>query len=429
MPLSGGSPHPRGDGPCPSPPASQRRPFSPPAWGWSDQARAHRGSTRVLPTRVGMVRPGTGTSGEQTGSPHPRGDGPFVIPARMASSSFSPPAWGWSAQGIKPIPSTTVLPTRVGMVRRVIPRGLRLVGSPHPRGDGPSETPPPSEPSQFSPPAWGWSVFTEYVFAIEHVLPTRVGMVRQATMTVTDRICSPHPRGDGPSSSSSTMPTSWFSPPAWGWSAGRNTHMTDSPVLPTRVGMVRPSAMPAWRPAGSPHPRGDGPLMGKSVEVVVEFSPPAWGWSENKVCDFFQKRVLPTRVGMVRAAGAHTRSSTSSPHPRGDGPENFRGRGRHLWFSPPAWGWSATIRVGSRRLLVLPTRVGMVRPGKTERYENHRSPHPRGDGPISSECKSDSDEFSPPAWGWSAHGALIPQRLKVLPTRVGMVRLPMNKLP
>mgnify|MGYP005852851197 CR=1 FL=1 len=51
------------------------------------------------------------------------------------------------------------------------------------------------------------------------VLPTRVGMV--PGLRIGDRADSrsPHPRGDGPCSSSSARRKNLFSPPAWGWSS------------------------------------------------------------------------------------------------------------------------------------------------------------------------------------------------------------------
>ena len=52
----------------------------------------------------------------------------------------------------------TVLPTRVGMVPRLMSQCVRQMGSPHPRGDGPQYQARCSNGTGFSPPAWGWSV-------------------------------------------------------------------------------------------------------------------------------------------------------------------------------------------------------------------------------------------------------------------------------
>ena len=49
----------------------------------------------------------------------------------------------------------------------------------------------------------------------------------------------------------------------------------------------------------SPHPRGDGPWWGDCFFVQFEFSPPAWGWSDEPAALSETLEVLPTRVGMV----------------------------------------------------------------------------------------------------------------------------------
>ena len=240
--------------------------------------------------------------------------------AQASLNVFSPPAWGWSELADLSTPAPTVLPTRVGMVRD----GSRSVsswsGSPHPRGDGPVKRAGQKSLKTFSPPAWGWSDDRFLWPAMLRVLPTRVGMVRRTTTSSTWLRCSPHPRGDGPQGTTVAVTGLTFSPPAWGWS-GRFCWKTDgSDVLPTRVGMVRAVALRGLRMAGSPHPRGDGPPLAIQQVLAPEFSPPAWGWSETCTCGLAKIMVLPTRVGMVRPARNWLRRLACSPHPRGDGP-------------------------------------------------------------------------------------------------------------
>src|SRR6266567_1062489 len=91
-------------------------------------------------------------------------------------------------------------------------------------------------------------------------------------------------------------------------------------------------------------------------------------------------------------------------------------------FSPPAWGWSGIVLQISSQITVLPTRVGMVRIFARSRGRRRRSPHPRGDGPVVVGFQSTQAVFSPPAWGWSAVAQFGYSAVVVLPTRVGMVR-------
>ena len=274
----------------------------------------------------------------------------------------------------------------------------------------------------FSPPAWGWSVVPHFVNHYELVLPTRVGMVRPAGCRVGAYFSSPHPRGDGPGAATAGTGEVLFSPPAWGWSVEMAIQEAASAVLPTRVGMVRRRAERRGIYQRSPHPRGDGPFVAYTADQGLLFSPPAWGWSGGGHWHAGGLFVLPTRVGMVRMGWGPKANNCRSPHPRGDGPL-VRGMVSKGWsFSPPAWGWSAVRLMSERRRGVLPTRVGMVRREPAAIPRTDRSPHPRGDGPLSRSITLCPFLFSPPAWGWSAGQLPAIHARFVLPTRVGMVR-------
>ncbi len=155
--------------------------FSPPAWGWSAHEPATKGTHQVLPTRVGMVRLLAPLNPASPGSPHPRGDGPCIAGPFGRHPRFSPPAWGWSACRQRSRIARIVLPTRVGMVRAKPSIFSTPFSSPHPRGDGPYLAAIARPKWAFSPPAWGWSEIVRVNEARFSVLPTRVGMVRRAS--------------------------------------------------------------------------------------------------------------------------------------------------------------------------------------------------------------------------------------------------------
>ncbi len=189
-------------------------------------------------------------------------------------------------------------------------------------------------------------------------------MVRVPSDELSAVIRSPHPRGDGPPARVRAVLELKFSPPAWGWSGRGFRDYMAALVLPTRVGMVR-SWCGLWNSCPrSPHPRGDGPCQTRLSCRCRGFSPPAWGWSVVEQDRRLLNKVLPTRVGMVRAGGPGLQRSGCSPHPRGDGPVRIRGGFFHRVFSPPAWGWSVVIINFLNVPDVLPTRVGMVRRGQ-----------------------------------------------------------------
>ena len=305
------------------PPTSQRHRwrFSPPAWGWSaDRGLARSGST-VLPTRVGMVRITSARERSASGFPHARGDGPRGPQAMRRLRG--------------------VLPTRVGMVRA---RGL------HARRDA------------FSPPAWGWSVALRHGGCRCRGSPHAWGWSASCVQGGL-QFCFPHARGDGPRLGRLPAACAWFSPRAWGWSANSTGRHGGQAVFPTRVGMVR------FRE-----------LRGTARRA---FSPPAWGWSDYQL-----------RIGEIDCQG--------SPHARGDGPRcgsckpsdgdvfptrvgmvrsTCALRARRTRFSPPAWGWSAM--------------------GRSSLSGARCFPHPRGDGPERGRAEHDQIQFSPRAWGWS----------------------------
>ncbi len=186
--------------------------------------------------------------------------------------------------------------------------------------------------------------------------------------------------------------------------------------------MVRPTLSGTPSCSSSPHPRGDGPDQRGLDAPRRKFSPPAWGWSVTVVPVAAPILVLPTRVGMVRDGASMALTSPRSPHPRGDGPHNAVPAAPTAMFSPPAWGWSVPSEIDRYRQTVLPTRVGMVRAPAVAGWGGSGSPHPRGDGPVSPCTSRAMSPFSPPAWGWSDRHRVLEERHPVLPTRVGMVR-------
>ena len=277
-----GAPHPRGDGPHFCTLSCLIEWCSPPAWGWSagrtgaDQARG------VLPTRVGMVRSFAPTLRTAWSAPHPRGDGPPGDRGVVKVPVCSPPAWGWSGLARKFADTMKVLPTRVGMVRLIARGSIGFRSAPHPRGDGPTSIWFSRVLIPCSPPAWGWSARAFCEDNERLVLPTRVGMVRTGAPAGGRERSAPHPRGDGPTLGQLTPEEMSCSPPAWGWSAINGTLLTWSAVLPTRVGMVRPASLiPVWSPC-APHPRGDGPTECLRCGGYGKCSPPAWGWSGGR---------------------------------------------------------------------------------------------------------------------------------------------------
>ena len=151
---------------------------------------------------------------------------------------------------------------------------------------------------------------------------------------------------------------------------------------------------------GFPHPRGDGPSVASLATRSERFSPPAWGWPASLSSSLDSGLVFPTRVGMARTRRQASSSHNRFPHPRGDGPSSSHSPDPYSRFSPPAWGWPAGCAGGCGCGSVFPTRVGMARWVAIALTWNTSFPHPRGDGPNLDAIDRIADRFSPPAWGW-----------------------------
>ena len=355
------SPHARGDGPPRGQGRNHRREFSPRPWGWSVNRSRLASRLEVLPTPVGMVRFKRAAPRGPSRSPHARGDGPSTAPARNDALKFSPRPWGWSGMAEVCKIHPDVLPTPVGMVRWRWSAGWTESGSPHARGDGPTVRLSGAALIAFSPRPWGWSGVTRLVPPGPQVLPTPVGMVRRMNYTPKRARRSPHARGDGPRHAPCSPWAAKFSPRPWGWSVYQTRQAPEMLVLPTPVGMVRGASVHRRSGGGSPHARGDGPGFSRGSHFWRKFSPRPWGWSIFVVRNQRRKSVLPTPVGMVRRTHSLHSLQARSPHARGDGPEADHHDPRRFVFSPRPWGWSGMTREEIAEKYVLPTPVGMVR--------------------------------------------------------------------
>ncbi len=192
-----------------------------------------------FPTRVGMARGMAKSRLPTPRFPHPRGDGPHEAPLAIGCPEISPPAWGWPAAAIHTRARAEDFPTRVGMARPSFDRPRPRRRFPHPRGDGPLNPNPNIPCPTISPPAWGWPVEIAVRFHVFVDFPTRVGMARLITNPKHRPYGFPHPRGDGPPQTPHFQRFTRISPPAWGWPAAAIATRARAEDFPTRVGMAR----------------------------------------------------------------------------------------------------------------------------------------------------------------------------------------------
>ena len=279
---------------------------------------------------------------------------------------------------------------------------VRNTRFPHPRGDGPLCPVLVLHAFQISPPTWGWPALHDFERHVGLDFPTHVGMARVDGIGTAAALGFPHPRGDGPHLRRNPLRRSWISPPTWGWPAIRPKIHPIWYDFPTHVGMARVPDTHRAESVRFPHPRGDGPSQGACRAYLRSISPPTWGWPAEFRAVFIAGVDFPTHVGMARLREFYGAPGDGFPHPRGDGPGAFRAVFIAGVISPPTWGWpvpSVMFLIGK---IDFPTHVGMARflgrlPAGWIGF-----PHPRGDGPVLTSCKTTLQQISPPTWGWPA---------------------------
>ena len=165
--------------------------------------------------------------------------------------------------------------------------------------------------------------------------------------------------------------------------------------------MFRGRACAASGRASSPHARGDVPSPSSFAISTGAFSPRPWGCSAPAPPRLVPRRLLPTPVGMFRPGPISRAATGSSPHARGDVPE------RPLWepkigdFSPRPWGCSGLDDIVKAMPGLLPTPVGMFRRPSRRGCRRRTSPHARGDVPEIPTGDRRGHGFSPRPWGCS----------------------------
>ena len=398
---------------------------SPLAWGWSVITWPGCRAKGVLPTRVGMVRLPSVLGRGGGGSPHSRGDGPDSERLPRRRGGCSPLAWGWS---VLPQRSAAwrVLPTRVGMVRaarsaRVTPAPCsplawgwsaharlspRRARAPHSRGDGPCIKPLriqlrvlPTRVGMVRPRPGPRHTYG--------VLPTRVGMVRRSRKGKREARRAPHSRGDGPKMASQRGQTTQCSPLAWGWSGEEQNCSSWPTCSPLAWGWSAKGFMMTLAGCRAPHSRGDGPHCPEFLWSDVGAPHSRGDGPDLAAADRTERRVLPTRVGMVRSDFAgYFHSAGVLPTRVG----MVRGRGTRpcgvASCSPLAWGWSDLPSPPCSCAGVSPLAWGWSASGDGRRSGGQCSPLAWGWSDIwIGQCLALA--CSPLAWGWSARAILV----------------------
>ena len=182
--------------------------------------------------------------------PHACGGGPIVSVTSIPGLELSPRMWGWTGHGCSGDREIDVVPTHVGVDRRQASGKRAKCGCPHACGGGP-------EPVGIKP--------KDLI-----VVPTHVGVDRSRHYWLSLQIRCPHACGGGPGTAVPATAKLMLSPRMWGWTAGRPTPKARRFVVPTHVGVDREAGTGKRTSSSCPHACGGGPAQGHPVRAGID---------------------------------------------------------------------------------------------------------------------------------------------------------------
>ncbi len=422
-------PHARGGGPKVSTGGDDTVSSSPRTWGWTGSSCTGSKPINVVPTHVGEDRAEHVKRCVGVGRPHARGGGPDFNSKAQVCRKSSPRTWGWTAPSVGAGCSGRVVPTHVGVDRPGMGTRCRNVGRPHARGGGPASAEAAMKPATSSPRTWGWTDCGQGINFCRSVVPTHVGVDRFQWLCSIPTLSRPHARGGGPRRTVEGFVEPVSSPRTWGWTGGVGDQHPGRHVVPTHVGVDRPSSTPCWPGRRRPHARGGGPPLGHHRRPALWSSPRTWGWTGSVHPGERQIGVVPTHVGVDRRAASQPPGSCCRPHARGGGP-SLAGLGATTdKSSPRTWGWTGPLGQTTVRADVVPTHVGVDLQRGPLGAGRRRRPHARGGGPMGVKVVGSIGKSSPRTWGWTGLHGDRREGPGVVPTHVGVDRTPRELKP
>src|SRR2546423_369012 len=106
-------------------------------WGWTEAEYPPLLRHLVVPTHVGVDRRLRASTGRPRGCPHGCGGGPCAERAYAQQARLSPRMWGWTVIQTSSTPTPAVVPTHVGVDRGRRAYSARRRRCPHACGGGP----------------------------------------------------------------------------------------------------------------------------------------------------------------------------------------------------------------------------------------------------------------------------------------------------
>ena len=335
--------------------------FSPRARGCSLRRALRLLVVAVFPACAGMFLLGIAIANIIRSFPRVRGDVPnatvqiktagTVFPACAGMFLLFPACFAYRASfprvrgdvptpQLAPLLQPAVFPACAGMFLHGQCGQVINFGFPRVRGDVPARDMLLDEIYRFSPRARGCSAWSESCQGHGEVFPACAGMFRAVADYPTATARFPRVRGDVPQWRPSVRGYMGFSPRARGCSDLFVGLIEKIKVFPACAGMFRGVQLAVGVARCFPRVRGDVPLIGPLLDLVVEFSPRARGCSEDDQMLLTMVDVFPACAGMFPRKPKDTNQPNRFPRVRGDVPVTVMIKAWGLGFSPRARGCS-----------------------------------------------------------------------------------------
>src|SRR5699024_1558784 len=171
-----------------------------------------------------------------------------------------------------------------------------------------------------APQARGWTARHAVTGFVPLIGPAGAGMDRVSFCRATSRGNRPRKRGDGPRVVLPGDVQGESAPQARGWTRPDTPHTRPIAIGPAGAGMDPRQDAPAPSPSDRPCRRGDGPTTSGTSMSAIPSAPQARGWTPDRWVDPVQQSIGPAGAGMDPYQRSAQGRGTHRPRRRGDGP-------------------------------------------------------------------------------------------------------------
>ena len=152
------------------------------------------------------------------------------------------------------------------------------------------------------------------------------------------------------------------SPRVWGQAPKIMTKSLENRIIPTRMGTSDEMMKMEYEDEDHPHAYGDKIFFFHFLILSPGSSPRVWGQDKYRAERLISAGIIPTRMGTRMLLSERTKRLKDHPHAYGDKYRRISYVSFVLGSSPRVWGQVQFQTAVSRRLRIIPTRMGTSSP-------------------------------------------------------------------